>query len=88
MDTSDLITLLVWLLPVVATGYLIWDWGADWYEEFRRDDAEWWDSLTDEAKQALQQQVESHGKRLDVLEDTAITVNPENDTKRNKSASK
>ena len=85
---TDLTTLLIWVVPIVATGYLIWDWGADWYEEFRHEDDEYWESLTDETKQALQQQVESQGKRLDehekridALDDTAITVAPKNDKK-------
>lgn len=94
-DIPDLTTLIVWLGLIGAAGLLFWDWGTDWYEEFRREDDEWWESLTDEAKQELQQQIESQGKRLDEhekrineLDETAITVSPKNDTKRNQSASK
>ena len=94
-DIPDLATLLVWLFPVVMAGVLVWDWYADWYEEFRQEDDEWWESLTDEDKAALQRQVDSQGKRLDEhekkineLDETAIRVNPKNDTQRNQSSSK
>lgn len=91
----DIATWLVWIGLILMVGVLMWEWGADWFEEFRRDDGEWWDSLTDEAKQELQQQVDSqdkrldeHEKRIDALDDTAITVSPKNDANRNKSSSK
>ena len=78
----DLITLLVWLGLVVLAGILVWDWGADWYEEFRRDDDEWWESLTDQEKLTLQEQInlhndrlDEHDKRINTLDDTAIIEN-------------
>lgn len=65
MDMPDLTTLLLWLSLVVIAGILTWEWGADWYEEFRREDDEWWESLTDDAKQILQEQINLHNDRLD-----------------------
>jgi len=91
----DIAAWFVWIGLILMVGVLAWEWGADWYDEFRNDDKKWWDSLTDEDKQALQQEVDSQGKRLDeherridALDDTAITVSPKNDSKRNQSASK
>jgi len=94
MDTPDLITLLVWLGIVAIAGVLMWEWGADWYEEFRHDDDAWWESLTDQAKQALQDEVKSHGERLDkhderidALDDCTVTVESDNESIRNQSKS-